>query len=188
TAAPVEPTNAPPAPVTQVAANNVNPAATTGSVCVVLFEDANQNRIQETGENALPGGTIVVSQAGQPVGTYQTESVLDPHCFADLSIGDYVAVASAPGGYGLTTSNQLRVQLSPGATINLTFGAAPGVQAVVPPPADAGGALVSETQEQQPETVSLTDRLLSVSGYIIFGLAALVLLGGVGAVLVLRRR
>lgn len=190
----VEPTQAPPptqnvlpAPVTEVAANVIDPASTTGSVCVMLFEDLNQNRIQETGEDALAGGTINLSQAGQPVESIQTNNAPDPHCFGDLSLGDYVTVASAPEGFGLTTSNQFRVQLSPGATINVAFGAARGVQAVAPPPADAGG-LVNETVSQDSSPQSLGDQLLQYSGLIILGLAALVLIGGLGIALAMRRR
>jgi LysM repeat protein len=175
-----------PAPVTEVASNAINPAATTGSVCVILFEDLNQNRIQESGENALAGGMINLSQAGQPVESIQTDAAPDPHCFVNLSLGDYVTVASAPSGYGLTTSNQFRVQLSPGATINVAFGAAEGVQAVAPPPADSGG-LVNETASQDAPQ-SLGDQLLSYSGLIILGLAALVLIGGLGIALAMRRR
>ncbi len=176
-----------PAPVTEVASNVINPAATTGSVCVLLFDDLNQNRIQEPGETTLAGGTINLSQAGQPVESYQTEAVPDPHCFTDLSIGDYVAVAAVPAGYGLITSNQFRVQLSPGATINVAFGAAQGVQAVAPPPADVGG-LVEEAPAASDTPRTLADQLLQYSGLIVFGLAALVLLGGLGLALVMRRR
>ncbi|MBI5670627.1 MAG: LysM peptidoglycan-binding domain-containing protein [Chloroflexi bacterium] len=185
---PPAPTQLPqPAPVTEVASSAIDPAATTGSVCVMLFDDQNQNRIQESGEAALAGGTINLSQAGQPVESIQTDGAPDPHCFADLSMGDYVAVASAPSGYGLTTANQFRVQLSPGATINVAFGAAQGVQPAAPPPADAGG-LTQETASQPAATPSLADQLMSVSGLIVIGLAALVLIGGLGLALVMRRR
>lgn len=182
------PTQAPlPAPVTEVASNAIDPASTTGAVCVLLFDDQNQNRIQEPGETALAGGTINLSQAGQPVESIQTDTAPDPHCFANLSMGDYVAVASVPNGYGLTTANQFRVQLSPGATINVSFGAAQGVQPAAPPPADAGG-LTQETASQPAADPSLADQLMNISGLIIFGLAALVLIGGVGLALVMRRR
>ncbi|NWG18076.1 MAG: LysM peptidoglycan-binding domain-containing protein [Chloroflexi bacterium] len=183
-----EPTQPPaPAPVTEVASNIVNPAATSGSVCVFIFDDRNQNRIQESGENLLPGGGIVLNQGAAAVGSHQTDGISEPYCFSDLAAGDYVAAATAPDGYGLTTSNQFRLQLGPGARVNLAFGAAQGVQPAAPPPADAGG-LVDETAPKEPAAQSLTDQLLSISGYIVLGLAGIVLLGGLGIAFALRRR
>ncbi len=180
------PTHTPaPAPVTAVASSAINPAAATGQVCVLLFNDRNQNRIQEVGEELLSGGKIALNQGA--AGSYDTDGVSEPFCFAELAAGDYVAAASAPAGYGLTTPAQLRVRLNPGASVNLTFGAAEGVRPALPPPVDAGG-LVSENAGPETDTVSLTDQILNISGLLVFGLAGLVLLGGLGMALVLRRR
>jgi hypothetical protein len=74
-----------------------------------------------------------------------------------------------------------------GLSINASFGAAQGVQAAVPPAADSGDvapqAIVEETAEDR-----VTDLLLQNIGLIVFGLAAFVLVFGLGAALVLRRR
>ncbi|MEZ4668719.1 MAG: LysM peptidoglycan-binding domain-containing protein [Anaerolineae bacterium] len=184
---PPEPTTPPPtAPVVVANAAELNPAATTAQVCVLLFEDANQNRLQEAGEGLLGGGDIALLKGAEQAGTYTTDGAGEPHCFEGLAAGDYVAAASAPSGYGLTTPDQLRVQLNPGATINLTFGAAQGVQAVQPPTADAGAVVVPTPVEEVAQP--LTDQLLSISGLVVFGLAALVLVGGLGLAIVLRRR
>lgn len=184
---PPEPTTPPPtAPVVVANAAELDPAATTAQVCVLLFDDANQNRLQEAGEALLGGGDIALLKGSDQAGTYTTDGAGEPHCFEELAAGDYVASASAPDGYGLTTPDQLRVQLNPGATINLTFGAAQGVQPAQPPPADAGAVVVPTPVEEAPR--SLTDQLLSVSGLVVFGLAALVLVGGLGLAVILRRR
>lgn len=184
---PPVPTNTPlPAPVAVGDAGGIDPAATTAKVCVTLFDDADQNRIQEQGETLLAGGNISILQGTNPTGTYQTDGTSEPFCFENLAAGDYTASASAPQGYGLTTPDQLRLRLNPGATINITFGAAQGVQPVVPPPADAGG--VVEEVQQAEQSQSLGDQLMNISGLLIFGLAALVLVGGIGAAVLLRRR
>jgi len=184
---PLVPTNTPlPAPVAVGDAGGIDPAATTAKVCVTLFDDADQNRIQEQGETLLAGGNISILQGTNPTGTYQTDGTSEPFCFENLAAGDYTASASAPQGYGLTTPDQLRLRLNPGATINITFGAAQGVQPVVPPPADAGG--VVEEVQQAEQSQSLGDQLMNISGLLIFGLAALVLVGGIGAAVLLRRR
>lgn len=184
---PPEPTSPPAtAPVVVANAAEIDPAATTAQVCVVLFEDANQNRLQEDGEALLGGGAIALLKGSEEAGNYTTDGKGEPHCFGELAAGDYVAAASAPEGYGLTTPDQLRVQLNPGATINLTFGAAPGLQAVQPPTPDASAVVVPTPVVEPPK--SLADQLLSVSGLVVFGLAALVLIGGLGLAVVLRRR
>lgn len=184
---PPVPTNTPlPAPVEVGDAGGIDPAATTAKVCVTLFDDADQNRIQEQGETLLAGGNISILQGTNPTGTYQTDGTSEPFCFENLAAGDYTASASAPQGYGLTTPDQLRLRLNPGATINITFGAAQGVQPVVPPPADAGAVVEEVQQAEQPQ--SLGDQLMNISGLLIFGLAALVLVGGIGAAVLLRRR
>lgn len=184
---PPPPTNTPlPAPVVVGNAGGIDPASTTAKVCVTLFDDADQNRIQEQGEALLAGGDISILQGTTQTGTYQTDGASEPFCFENLAAGDYTASAAAPQGYGLTTPDQLRLRLNPGATINITFGAAQGVQPVVPPPADAGGVVEEVQQTEQPQ--SLGDQLMNISGLLIFGLAALVLIGGIGAAVLLRRR
>lgn len=176
------------APVVVANAGALDPASTAAQVCVTLFEDSNQNRIHEEGEGLLAAGTLRLTSGSENAGETQTDGVTDPFCFEDLAAGDYVAAASAPEGYGLTTPDQLRVRLNAGATINLSFGAAQGVQQVQPPPADAGSpATAPLTAETQPEQ-SLAERLLSVSGLLVFGLAAVVLVGGAGIALLMRRR
>lgn len=177
----------PTAPVVVAQAGSIDPSVVTAQVCVTLFNDANQNRIQEPGEELLAGGKIDLQQSGAAVATYQTDGVGEPHCFDSLAAGDYVAVGAPPSGYGLTTPDQLRVRLNAGARIDLTFGAAEGVQPAQPLPADAGGAPAEPSAESAPPQ-TLAEQILSMSGLIVFGLAGLVLVGGIGASLLLRRR
>lgn len=177
------PTEAPPAPVTQVAAVRTNVTA----LCVWMFEDSNQNRIQESNESLLAGGNIVVNRGAEVVQTYQTDGESEPYCFEDIATGNYTVVASPPAGYGLTTSAQLAVRVQSGATVDVRFGAAQGVQAVAPPPVD-----LREPATDQPVVDAAADdpvtELLQISGLIVFGLAGLVLLGGVSLALILRSR
>lgn len=177
----------PTAPVVVAQAGAINPASLLAQVCVELFDDANQNRIQEPGEALLPGGTIILARGGQNIGTYETDGLSEPHCFEELNPGDYTLLASAPAGYGLTTPDQLRLQANPGPAINVNFGAAQGVQAVVPPPADVGG-VVNEVIQEETAPQTLTDQLAANAGLIVFGLAAVVLIGGLGVTLLMRRR
>lgn len=179
------PTEPPPAPVTEVAQARVG---VTG-VCVWMFNDANQNRIQEEAESLLAGGTIVINQADQVIHTYTTDGAAEPFCFDDVAPGNYVVSATAPNGYGLTTSAQLSLRVVAGTTTDAKFGAGEGVAIAAPPPVDlnqpAGGAAV---QDQAVEPGDTTSQLLQISGLIVFGLAALVLVGGIGLALIMRNR
>ena len=191
-ATPAPPTATPaPAPVVSVADGAVvparDPSVMGASVCVALFNDLNQNRIQDVGEDLLAGGTINLNNAGETVQTRETDGVSEPFCFEELAAGDYTVAASAPTGYGLTSPDQLRLQALAGVKLDVAFGAAEGVQPLAPPPAEAGD-LASEPIAEQTAAASPLDGLLANSGLIVFGLAALVLVGGIGVSLLLRRR
>ncbi len=186
------PTPAPTAPVISVASGNVlpavNPADLSGTICVLMFEDVNQNRIQENGEGLLQGGEIAF-QAGTDTPTiYTTDGASEPHCVDKLAVGDYLVSATAPNGYGLTTSNQYHVRVNPGVRIDVIFGAAQGVTALVAPPPDNNlPQNVSQTTSVQ-QAAPPANPLMDNAGLIVFGIAGVVLLVGAGASLALRRR
>lgn len=188
----VSPATLTPAPV--VAAEDLLPAealASTGAtVCVLLFEDTNQNRIQEPNETLLPGGSLQLTSLSdsQVVGSVETDGVSEPHCFEELAAGSYVIAASAPQDYGLTSPDQLRLQAQGGSRLDVAFGAAQGIVPAAPPPADTG-ELVDDVAapEAQAEANPLQD-LFTISGLIIFGLAGVVLVAGIGLTLFLRGR
>jgi LysM repeat protein len=177
----------PTAPVVVAQGGNLNPVSTQAQVCVILFDDANQNRIQESGESLLSGGTIILALGSDTLGSYTTDGTSEPHCFQDLNPGDYVALATAPDGYGLTTPDQLRLQAKAGPAINIAFGAAQGVQPAIVPPVDTGA--VEPPVQEEAQSSSAANQLMANSGLIVFGLAAVVLvIGGIGTALLLRRR
>lgn len=181
-------TPAPTAPVAVAdAGNQVDPASSLGNVCVSLFEDINLNRVQNDGESFLEGGQIDLRQAENTLSSYATDGISDPFCFDELEAGDYVAVASAPDGYGLTTNQQFRVTVLAGSSINVTFGAAEGVEEVAPP-ADSGTNLDPEVLPNEDSSDDNTDQLLQISGLIVLGLAGLTLISGIGMALFMRRR
>lgn len=181
------PTPAPTAPVAVADSSGaLDPTSLLSSVCVTLFNDANMNRIQDQDEDLLADGSIELKSGANTVDAIVTDGTPDPFCFSDLEAGEYLAVASAPTGYGLTTADQLRLRVQPGSRLNVAFGAAEGVEPAAPPPADAG-SIISETVPE-PEEDDSTDQLLQISGLIVFGLAALTLVGGLGAMFIMRQR
>lgn len=179
--------NAAPAPVASVENGEVLPAndpvaVQDALVCVVLFNDLNQNRIQEAGEALLPGGNLILSD-DETAQVYETDGASEPHCFTGLDAGEYIAAAGAPAGFGLTTPSQFRVSTYPGTQINIAFGAAEGVEvAMAPPPdlgvdAEGGVAAAADTGENP---------LMDNAGLIVFGMAGVVLAVGTGLTFLLR--
>lgn len=163
----------------------IDPAASPAQVCVMMFDDANQNRLQEAGEVLLAGGTIVLTLDGVPAGEYTTTGTGEPFCFSDLPAGNYLAQAQAPAGYGLTTPQQLLVQPAAGWTISLGFGAAQGFEQPAAPPADASSGAAGAS----PATGLAADNPLSDNlGLVAFGLAAVAGIVGSVMTVVLRGR
>jgi len=192
-APPAEPTAPPPpAPVISVADGRVlpaaDPAAALARVCALVFNDANRNRIQEPDEALLPGATLALTSGADTLAAAQTDGAGDPQCFDDLPPGDYVLAASAPAGFGLTSPDQLRLRLLPGVPLEVAFGAAEGVAPAPPPPADAGAPPVEAASDASAPPASPLDQIMENSGLIVFGLAAVVLISGLGLSLALRGR
>jgi hypothetical protein len=191
TATPLPPTatTVPDAPVTVVAdsAAGGNGAMTT-SICVLLFEDLNQNRVQDQNEGLLAQGVINLKQGDTLLNTVSTDTSPEPRCFNDLAAGEYMLEAEAPAGYGLTSSARLGVRVQTGETLNMPFGASQGVAAVAPPPMNIDDQNPAPADTSADDDSALNDsELLQNIGLIVFGLAGFALLGGLGIALILRR-
>jgi len=193
TPVPPTPTPAAPAPVREAAQTGVDPSQTTSELCAVLFEDVNQNRLQEEGEDLLGDGTITLSMDGQTLDDSATDRS-DAVCFDTLAAGDYVVSAEAPDGYGFTTPSQLQVRLAAGETLFVAFGAAEGIVVAAVPTANAQNLAPVENDGNAPLTEENTNSPLNLlidnSGLIVFGLAGVVMVIGFGITLfgLLRRR
>jgi LysM repeat protein len=162
-------------------------AVTTGRVCALLFEDVNPNRLREGGEGLLAGGQISLLQGGGEVESHVTDGMSEPYCFEDLTPGSYLIALNPPSGYGATTASAYIVTLSAGKQVTAEFGAAAGF--VPPQPAAGqGGTLFSDEAGAETDTVAgPLDPILDNLGYIVLGLAGIVLVGGLGVTALLRR-
>jgi LysM repeat protein len=174
---PMDPNTAPTAPV--AVGDTADPLVTTASVCVTMFDDANQNRIQNSGEALLAGGSITLRQGAQEVSRYETDGTSEPYCFEDLAPGQYTAAATAPDGYGLTTPASLVISVQAGTSFRLVFGAAQGVQVAIAPTADTADSAGTDTLNQAvvPGQAPAID-ISSIAGILVIGAAALALVGG----------
>jgi hypothetical protein len=148
-----------------------------------MFEDTLQNRLQDADESLLPGGNIILIREGATVAEHTTDGT-EPHCIDELEAGDYVASVAAPDGYGLTTPDQLRIQVGAGTAVTVAVGAARDVQPAAAPAEVA--PLVETTQDTG--TADSTNPILDNLGLVVLGTAGLTLLIGTIVTLILRRR
>lgn len=179
------PTELPPAPVTEVAElPTIAPDVT--ALCAWMFDDVNQNRIQESSEQPLAGGKIEIRQGNTIIESFTTDGSPDPTCFFEIEPGDYTASAIAPDNYGLTTAAVLNLRVQENARTNMRFGAGEGVTNILPP---TQVAQVSATQIPAPiQEEAASNSLLQMSGLLLVGLAGVVILGGIGLALFIRGR
>ena len=177
------PTLPPTAPVV----TGVGTAATQSTaICFRMFEDRNMDQVQGPDEGLLAGGAVTLQQGSVNLGTKVTTSSPEPWCFENLTAGEYTLTVAPPPGYGLTVSSSWDLLLQTGETVNmLPFGAVQGGVAAVPSPVVAAPSptpvvIVAETSNDS--------ELIRNIGIIVFGLAGIALLGGVGLAFILRRR
>jgi LysM repeat protein len=179
------PTDLPPAPVTEVP-DVPTMAPDVTALCAWMFDDANQNRIQEASEPPLAGGIIEIKQGDEVIESFTPDGSADPTCFFEIEPGDYTALATAPDGYGLTTAAVLNLRVQENARTNVRFGAGAGVTSILPPTQVAQAIATQPPALVQEEAAS--DSLLQMSGLLLVGLAGVVILGGIGLALFIRGR
>lgn len=190
---PATSTPAPTAPVAEADAQTFNPTDIDTGLCVSMFDDDNQNGVIEPGlgEAYLADGVITLSASdGEEIEAYTTDGESEPYCYEELEAGRYTINATAPDGYGLTTAPIRRITLATGDVVTVQFGAKEGLTVLAIPTIDP-----SQPTEIPPTPVSVeqdedddaSNDITDMSGLIVFGIAGIVLLGGLGASLILRR-
>lgn len=123
----------------------------SGTVCVLLYEDANGDAIRQETEFGIPNGAInLASPSGSVARTGEStdETELDEFdnvvpvrvCFEEVPAGEYTLSVAAPDGYNPTTFLNYTFDLQGGDDAFLDFGAqisTAGIEAN-PPPAEGG--------------------------------------------------
>jgi hypothetical protein len=186
----ISPVTLTPAPVVADALPASDPSSRAATVCVLLFNDNNQNRLQEPNEILLAGGTVMLTSLADSatVADFETDGISEPHCIDDLADGAYVAAAQPPAVYGLTSPDQFRVQADAGTRLDVAFGAAEGVVSITPLPADSGDITNDIVAQDASAATSPLDDLFGVSGLVVFGLAGFIVVAGTGLTIFMRRR
>jgi hypothetical protein len=100
------------------------PPKGTGSICIYLYNDINGNAIAETGETALAGGQISISNTEAAfTSTASTTADDTAVCFKNISEGTYAISVAIPEGYNATTNQNFEEVLKAGDTATVNFGA-----------------------------------------------------------------
>jgi len=88
----------------------------------MVFNDANGNGIQDSGEAALSGVTIQLkNNAGIVIATTTTDA-LGGYRFPNLPAGTYTITETDPTGFVSTTLNNVGINLTAGTTATVNFG------------------------------------------------------------------
>lgn len=173
---------APTANVPVIAPVSVGDGETT-LLCVTAYDDANTNRVRDSGEPLLTGMSLQLRREAETIAE-KTTNVGAQTCFTELAAGDYTLHATPPDNYGMTTPAQIALSLPRGAALTASFGAASGFTATQPP--DAGNV--------PPKTISPSDSdallnsLSQNAGILLLIVAGIVLVSGIGLALIIRRR
>jgi hypothetical protein len=93
-----------------------------GQVCVLLFDDTNQNGLRDLEEQKLAGIPVQVTSGGEVVASYTTDGVSEPYCFANLASDTY-EVSWESLAYTPTNEQTWTAEVTSGATLTHEFGA-----------------------------------------------------------------
>jgi LysM domain len=124
------------------------PFAGTTQICVLLFNDMNGDALREATEPVIPGGAISVTETnGKYSKTLPTAVNSDPTayqgtCFNDLPEGHYNIAAAIPDNYNPTMNLTYTLDLKPGDSAFVDFGAQSRDTTITQPqPTTSGGDL-----------------------------------------------
>lgn len=121
------------------------PFAGTTQICVLLFNDLNGDALRETTEPVIPGGAISVTETnGKYSKTLPTVVNPDPTvypgtCFNDLPEGHYEIAAAIPDNYNPTMNLTYTLDLKPGDSAFVDFGAQSRDTTITQPQANTAG-------------------------------------------------
>jgi LysM repeat protein len=101
----------------------------SADVCVLVYKDDNGNGLRQSTEPAIAGAAVsLTSLDGNYSKTLTT--VINPDstayqgmCFTSVPMGKYNVSAAAPDGYNPTTSMTSGIEVTPGDTVSIDFGA-----------------------------------------------------------------
>ena len=133
------PTPGPSPTPTTIAATATPSVSGSAQVCVLVYNDANGDALREASEGAIAGAAISLTSAdGTYSQTLTSVIVSDPNayqgmCFTNVPPGKYSVSVAAPDGYNPTMNLTSSVEVNPGDSVNVNYGAQPKAVAAAAP-------------------------------------------------------
>ena len=129
-----------PSPTPTIALPTATPSAGgTAQVCVLVYNDINGDSLREANEGAIAGAAISLTSADGTYSQAQT-SLINPDatayqgmCFANVPPGKYSVSVAAPDGYNPTQNLTSSLDVNPGDSDFVNFGAQPKAVAAATP-------------------------------------------------------
>lgn len=183
------PTNLPPATFTPApTAENMTadetPIAPTTRLCVLIYEDSNQNGQFDMGELGLANSRVRLHVDGQMIDTLDMTGKLRSTCLDDLLEGEVHVIAELPDGYQMVNSSPQRaVTLYAGTPIEMVLGASLATEEIMPTPSP-----LIEVDTNQPAENDTIKQLQTIGLILFIGAGSLLMLGGGIAFLIGKRK
>jgi LysM repeat protein len=119
-----EPTAVPtPEPTSAVPTATSTPAVSASGVCLLAFNDDNDNGVRDTGEALVADVKFEVKGAdGAAVTAYTSDGQQEPHCLNNLPDGRYTVDVTLPVDRKATTEVQWSLSLLSGTSVNVNIG------------------------------------------------------------------
>ena len=96
------------------------------AVCLLAFDDINQDGIQDANEPLKAGVVFTVFNDAAVVGNYVTDALSEPYCLEGLQPGNYQITRSVGDNETLTTDGNWRLLLAKDAVLTQAFGSFEG--------------------------------------------------------------
>ncbi|MGD2049619.1 MAG: LysM peptidoglycan-binding domain-containing protein, partial [Chloroflexota bacterium] len=148
------------------------------SICLLAYDDANENGVQDTGEELKPEVAFTISDGETVVSNYVTDGTSEPFCIQGMPAGSYRVTRSKLPDEILTTPGDRAVSLTAGSSLDLVFGSyiIEDTLAVVSSETPAPEALVGDEAIEPENNDVLTPIIIAAAIVAVLLLAALVLL------------
>ena len=157
------------------------------SICILAYDDANENGIQDTGEELKPAVAFTISDGQNVVSNYVTDGTSEPFCIQGLVAGSYRVTRSSLPDEVLTTPGDRAVSLTEGSSLDLVFGSYISEDSLTMINAEEELETPAVNEENPDETIEPTDGG-SLSNIIIIGAIIVGILLVVLVILLFRRR
>lgn len=155
--------------------------AIAGTICVAAFNDLNANGLREDGEGLLPNAAIAIARAGATVSTYITDGASEPYCITLAEPDSYQLTIYPPADFMPATESSWAVAVANGESYTVSFGLQQG-QAVA-----ADTETAANTEAAADQTAATGSALMDNLGFIVLGVAGLLVLMAIAGVVLLRR-